>query len=70
MDLVERPYAMLAELTYRCPLHCPYCSNPVRSASQDELNMDQWARVIREAANLVLWYGVDKHCRSRICIWL
>src|ERR1700722_16504530 len=52
MDLVERPYAMLAELTYRCPLHCPYCSNPIRSASQDELNTDQWARVIREAANL------------------
>jgi len=23
-----RPYALLAELTYRCPLHCPYCSNP------------------------------------------
>jgi PqqA peptide cyclase len=54
MDLVERPYAMLAELTYRCPLHCPYCSNPVRSECQDELNTDQWARVIREAANLGL----------------
>jgi PqqA peptide cyclase len=24
-----RPYALLAELTYLCPLHCPYCSNPV-----------------------------------------
>src|SRR5947207_2948157 len=24
-----RPYALLAEITYRCPLHCPYCSNPV-----------------------------------------
>jgi len=23
-----RPYALLAEVTYRCPLHCPYCSNP------------------------------------------
>jgi pyrroloquinoline quinone biosynthesis protein E len=22
-----RPYALLAEITYRCPLHCPYCSN-------------------------------------------
>ena len=31
---VCRPYALLAEITYRCPLHCPYCSNPttVRSA--------------------------------------
>ena len=26
---VPRPYALLAEITYRCPLHCPYCSNPV-----------------------------------------
>jgi pyrroloquinoline quinone biosynthesis protein E len=24
----HRPYALLAEITYRCPLHCPYCSNP------------------------------------------
>ena len=28
-DHVPRPYALLAEITYRCPLHCPYCSNPV-----------------------------------------
>src|SRR5438876_10190521 len=27
-----RPYALLAEITYRCPLHCPYCSNPVSAA--------------------------------------
>ena len=26
---VPRPYALLAEITYRCPLHCPYCSNPL-----------------------------------------
>src|SRR6516165_2551296 len=26
--IVPRPYALLAEITYRCPLHCPYCSNP------------------------------------------
>src|SRR4030095_809516 len=26
---VQPPYALLAEITYRCPLHCPYCSNPV-----------------------------------------
>ena len=24
-----RPYTLVAELSYRCPLHCPYCSNPV-----------------------------------------
>src|SRR5438094_894385 len=28
----QRPYALLAEITYRCPLHCPYCSNPVAVA--------------------------------------
>ena len=52
MDLAERPYAFLAELTYRCPLHCPYCSNPVQSAERGELNPEQWERVIREAATL------------------
>ena len=30
---VPRPYALLAEITYRCPLHCPYCSNPVTVGS-------------------------------------
>src|SRR6266436_2669219 len=52
MGIAERSYALLAELTYRCPLHCPYCSNPVRTAEQDELNTEQWARVIREATAL------------------
>ena len=56
-----RPYALLAEITYRCPLHCPYCSNPVAAAprrppgdgySNDELTTDEWRRVIREAADL------------------
>jgi pyrroloquinoline quinone biosynthesis protein E len=28
--IASRPYALLAEITYRCPLHCPYCSNPTR----------------------------------------
>src|SRR3954462_14186197 len=31
--IAPRPYALLAEITYRCPLHCPYCSNPVAVAS-------------------------------------
>ena len=25
----SRPYNLIAELTYRCPLRCVYCSNPV-----------------------------------------
>jgi pyrroloquinoline quinone biosynthesis protein E len=47
-----RPYALLAEITYRCPLHCPYCSNPTKTRDDQELTTDEWTRVIREAAGL------------------
>jgi len=47
-----RPYALLAEITYRCPLHCPYCSNPTQLRSDQELTTVEWTRVIREAAAL------------------
>jgi pyrroloquinoline quinone biosynthesis protein E len=47
-----RPYALLAEVTYRCPLHCPYCSNPTQVRNGYELTTDDWVRVIREAASL------------------
>ena len=47
-----RPYALLAEVTYQCPLHCPYCSNPTKMRSDRELTTDEWGRVIREAAGL------------------
>ncbi|MDH3667939.1 MAG: pyrroloquinoline quinone biosynthesis protein PqqE [Paracoccaceae bacterium] len=47
------PMALLAELTHRCPLACPYCSNPVdlvrRSA---ELPTEAWVSVLREAAEI------------------
>ena len=47
------PYALLAELTHRCPLGCPYCSNPVELArAGGELTTDEWKRVIDEAAAL------------------
>lgn len=50
---VPPPIAMLAELTYRCPLSCPYCSNPVEMARKEsELSTEQWADVFRQAANL------------------
>jgi len=52
MDLVPRPYGLLAELTYRCPLHCPYCSNPVRWKNNVELDSEEWTRTIKEAAEL------------------
>ncbi len=47
-----RPYALLAEITYRCPLHCPYCSNPTRMRNNGELTTGEWGRVIRESAGL------------------
>ncbi|HEY9550074.1 MAG TPA: radical SAM protein, partial [Kiloniellaceae bacterium] len=47
------PLAILAELTHRCPLQCPYCSNPLAlEAASAELSTDDWKRVIAEAAEL------------------
>lgn len=50
---VQPPIAMLAELTHRCPLSCPYCSNPVELARKDtELDTETWVNVFRQAAEL------------------
>ena len=47
------PLGLLAELTHRCPLACPYCSNPLALEQRaDELDAPTWARVFREAAAL------------------
>ncbi len=44
---------LLAELTHRCPLACPYCSNPLALEGRaDELDTATWARVFHEAAAL------------------
>ncbi|WP_117212201.1 pyrroloquinoline quinone biosynthesis protein PqqE [Allorhizocola rhizosphaerae] len=45
------PFGLLAELTYRCPLHCPYCSNPV-DLKGVELDTGSWLRVLDEAREL------------------
>ncbi len=53
MSLAPRPYTLVAELTYRCPLRCIYCSNPVDFAhTRDELSTAEWRRTISEAAEL------------------
>lgn len=53
MNNSHRPLWLLAELTYACPLQCPYCSNPVDYASHGrELDTDTWLRVLREARAL------------------
>jgi len=55
-----RPYALLAKVTYGCPLHCPYCSNPVRYPQGEELAAREWKRVFDEAAQLgVLHLGLS-----------
>jgi PqqA peptide cyclase len=50
---VEPPLALLAELTHRCPLRCPYCSNPLALARAGaEIDTATWQRVLSEAAAL------------------
>jgi PqqA peptide cyclase len=53
LDHTPAPIGLLAELTHRCPLRCPYCSNPLaldrRSA---ELDTSVWTNVLSQAASL------------------
>lgn len=47
------PLWLLAELTYRCPLQCPYCSNPLDFArSHDELTTAEWIEAFRQAREM------------------
>jgi pyrroloquinoline quinone biosynthesis protein E len=49
----ERPYTLVAELTYRCPLQCVYCSNPVElERHRQEIDTATWVRIIDEAEAL------------------
>jgi len=46
---INPPLWLLAEITYRCPLHCVFCYNPVDYAKQHkELSTEEWIRVLRE----------------------
>jgi pyrroloquinoline quinone biosynthesis protein E len=50
---IPPPLALLAELTHRCPLQCPYCANPLElAAAVTELTTETWQRVLTEAAAL------------------
>ena len=50
---LTKPLGLLAELTHRCPLGCPYCSNPLKlDPRDDELDAATWSRVFAEAAAL------------------
>lgn len=53
--VIGPPLWLLAEVTYRCPLHCVFCYNPVDFAQTeraDELSTADWLRVLREARQL------------------
>jgi PqqA peptide cyclase len=50
---LHKPLGLLAELTHRCPLGCPYCSNPIAlDPRTGELDTATWARVFQEAVAL------------------
>jgi len=50
---LPKPLGLIAELTHRCPLGCPYCSNPLAlEPRDDELDAGTWSRVFKEAAAL------------------
>jgi pyrroloquinoline quinone biosynthesis protein E len=50
------PMGLLAELTYRCPLHCTYCANPVEMGRyRDELDSAKWLDVLDQARVLGVW---------------
>ena len=57
----ELPTTLLAELTHRCPLHCPYCSNPIELVrAERELATEDWLRVLDQARALgVLQLGLS-----------
>ena len=50
---IPPPLWLLAELTYRCPLHCVFCYNPTQHARlQNEMSTAQWVDVMRQARTL------------------
>ena len=53
--VIGPPLWLLAEVTYRCPLHCVFCYNPLdfaKTERADELSTADWLRVLREARAL------------------
>lgn len=52
-DAVSPPMAIICELTHRCPLSCPYCSNPLELTKKSaELSTEAWLSVLDQAADL------------------
>ncbi len=52
-EKLQIPYAVLCELTHRCPLSCPYCSNPVELEMKSrEIDTETWKRALSEAVKI------------------
>ncbi|WP_075631690.1 pyrroloquinoline quinone biosynthesis protein PqqE [Novacetimonas hansenii] len=52
-EMPSPPMSLLAELTHRCPLQCPYCSNPMALEPRaNELTTTQWIDILDQAADL------------------
>ena len=50
---IDPPLWLLAEVTYRCPLHCVFCYNPVDYAKQHkELTTDEWLSVVNQGREM------------------
>ena len=52
---LPRPSTLIAELSYQCPLHCPYCSNPLDIGAETyrrQLSTEDWARTFDQARAL------------------
>ncbi|HLJ20709.1 MAG TPA: radical SAM protein, partial [Stellaceae bacterium] len=53
MPELDPPLAIVAEVTHRCPLACPYCCNPLElEHAREELETDAWRRVLDQAAEM------------------
>ena len=50
---LQIPYAVLCELTHRCPLSCPYCSNPIELEMKSrEIDTETWKKALSEAVKI------------------
>lgn len=50
----KQPLWLLAEITYRCPLHCAFCYNPTDydKHTKNELSTEEWIKALREARKM------------------
>jgi pyrroloquinoline quinone biosynthesis protein E len=62
-----RPSTLIAELSYQCPLHCPYCSNPLDIGGEHyrrELETEHWIRAFGEARRLGVLQLASRCCAA------